>query len=290
MPALWQLWDIFVTSFRHPYNKAGDGPEGPEVRTVAVKIDPVITGCKIVSVSDDGLLRNNVGVESLAPGMTIKKVSSYGKKVLIFLDELTIVISLGMSGRLCYEKSDSTHVIFTLQKDDSKFSLVFDDSRRFGSVRVVRDANWELRDLGPDLLQAALTTEISSEEWQKVFAKKMRSERKICDVLTDQNLVAGIGWYLMTEILYFCGISPLRKTKDVSLMEWELLRIIAHHIIKVSYSYGGFTLQSYISPDGVPGTYPAVIYGKSVDPLGQPIVKEKYSGSRSITYVPTLQK
>lgn len=262
----------FTTAFPHPYNKIGDGPEGPEVRTVADKLRPLIVGALLVDFASDGLMKCD-GWEKLRKFTKITSVSSYGKKILLELEELTIIVSLGMTGRLWFQRSQNSHIIWKLRNEKGEFELVFDDSRRFGSIEVVPDVAQYLTKLGPDLL--AQNEPIAKEIWDQIFQKKHGSSRAISDVLVDQSLVAGIGWYLMTEILYFCRIHPLRKTKDLSSEDWENLRIVSSYIIHVSYSYGGLTIESFISPDGEPGRYPASVYGRTEDPLGRKVTKYK---------------
>lgn len=125
--------------------------------------------------------------------------------------------------------------------------------------------------------------------WLLIFGQKKLKKRAICDVLVDQSLVSGIGWYLQTEILYYSGIHPERTIESLSSDEWERIRICSHKIIKLAYSCGGFTIKNFISPDGQVGKYPAQIYGKKHDSSGRQIINKKWHG-RTRHFVPVIQR
>lgn len=287
-------------------------PEGPEVRTISDVLRKKVLNRQIESIelSDNAKVFNfnlyeehNIKHEN----PTITKIYSYGKKLIIILDdELAILFSLGMTGAFRYKKETHTHVIFNLVplQDVTVSKTVtplqafnFTDTRRFGDVSFynLEGLEEEINKLGPDLLEAALTTEITKKKWLEIFKRKSArglaiGNKAICVILLDQNFVAGIGNYLKSEILYYSSILPDRLANDLSDFEWEKMRTVAHHIIKLSYAYGGLTIESYISPDGKMGKYPAAVYNKQKDPLGNKIIKGKTKDSRGSYWVDEIQK
>lgn len=202
-----------------------------------------------------------------------------------------MIASLGMEGRFQYVKERHSHICFDLNDEEK---LYFEDSRRFGRVDIMSAADEKkyLSDLGPDLLQHALTTWITETEWNAIYKPKLL-KRKICDILLDQSILAGIGNYLASEILYYAGINPLRIGNTITAEELELIRIHAHKVVLCSYEHGGFTLYNFISPSKKLGKYPAAVYGKNKDPNGYKVIHQKTSnakGARSVHYVTELQK
>jgi len=273
-------------------------PEGPEVRTVCDKLRPILLTRAITS-SVFGTRVESVGSKNLKYPAVIISVRSYGKKIIIDLNtDQSIIISLGMAGRLQYEKGNHSHVYFdisdimkvgSLNVITPAFTLYYDDHRYMGRVDVIPYEGMELyfRDQGPDLLQAALKTWIPSNIWIERF-NKFRN-RQICIALLEQSAVAGIGWYLATDILYLAKIHPERITSSLTLEEWEELRIQAHKTIHLSYSYQGCTIESFISPDGTLGKYPTVVYHKDFDPLGNSVIKKKMKNGRTAHFVEQIQ-
>lgn len=275
-------------------------PESPEARTVADKLRPYLVS-RIITNVYTGERAKTLGFHNLKCPATIIGVRSYGKKVLIDLDSGHMMItSLGMGGRFQTNRGDHSHIRFDISQIEIKglfriikpsFSLFFDDSRYMGGIDIISNTEIPIyfKDLGPDLLQLALneTTWISLDNWMRIFMNG--SKRMICDVLTDQSLVAGIGWYLMTDILYYSGIHPERRANTLTADDWDRTRINSHKVISLSYSYGGFTIRDFISPDGSPGLYPAAIYGKIKDPLGNPIIDKKLKNGRTIHFVQSVQ-
>jgi formamidopyrimidine-DNA glycosylase len=205
-----------------------------------------------------------------------------------------IIGSLGMTGRFLYTEDKHSHLKFDIidKENNEIFGLYFDDSRLFGNLEIINKSQEKeyFSKLGPDLLSFAIdeNTWISSEEWKKIFNSKKMGRKKICDILTDQSLVAGIGWYLMTEILYFSKVQPLRLGNTITTEELERIRIEAHRITALSYKHGGFTIENYLSPSGKKGLYPATIYGKKIDPNNYKVINEKHK-QRTVHYVAEIQ-
>lgn len=271
-------------------------PEGPEVRTVADKLRPYLISNILLNISLGPRARIK-GQNNLKYPITIFSVQSYGKKLLIEVEGFMIIISLGMTGRLQYEAGKHSHVIFEIKCQNNIFNLYYDDHRYMGNVNIIsyEEIPNYFKKIGPDLLALSLNenTWITTDEWLQIFKIRRNQNKQIYNILLDQSLVSGIGLYLLTEILYYSGIHPKRLGKDITDEEWEKIRINSHKIILVSYSYGGCTIKDFISPDGCKGTFPAVIYGKNkFDPLGNPIVHEKSSNSKSartLHWVPNIQ-
>lgn len=286
----------------HPYNKVGDGPEGPEARTVADQLRGKLSGKTILTALKTERAKVS-GWETFEFPAEVVTVRSHGKKIIIELFNAVLVVSLGMTGKLLFSKGEHSHVYFqfgelkqvgSLSVHYPEFELFFDDTRFFGRIDVVlRDKVKEFfAELGPDLLEAAQTetTWIGTQEWLKIYRKKRPSTRAVHDLLCDQSYVSGMGWYLITEILYYAGVHPERANNTLSEEDWERIRVAAHKVILLSYHYGGFTIESFISPDGSKGVYPAVIYGKTHDPLGRTIVNKALKNGRTAHFVPEVQK
>lgn len=281
-------------------------PEGPEVRTVTDKLRPILTD-KIIMSAYKGERGKSVGFENLTFPTTITGVRTYGKKILIDIVtnnnlSYVIVVSLGMTGRLQYNPGHHTHIHFNISESEIKgsfrilrpaFTLYYDDYRYMGSVDIIPTANMPmyLGNIGPDLLAAALDekTWIPSTTWLAIFTQKKIQKWSICKALLDQNLVASIGNYIKVEVLYYAGILPQRIVSTITLQEWETLRVVAHKIILLSYSYGGFTIRDFISPDGQWGQYPAAVYGKKQDSYGNIVISGKTSDGRTSHWVPAIQ-
>jgi endonuclease-8 len=296
---------LYTVDLPHPYNKIGDGPEGPEVRTVADKLRPVILG-KIITKATKGERAKGDGFNNLVCPATIIMVKSYGKKLIIDCNTgISIIVSLGMTGRMQYTPGNHSHYCFTIKEVKvckllllvHLCDLYFDDARYFGRIDIINTTAVPeyLSDIGPDLLAAALneSTWISLSDWIAIFTRRKWKKKVIAEILMEQDLVAGIGAYLSSEILYNAKILPNREISTLTNDEWNSLRIAAHKIILLSYSHGGFTIESFISPDGSIGKYPAAVYQRTYDPFGNsvqhgPIRETK--GARTFHWVPAVQK
>lgn len=297
------MYLLYLTDLPHPYNKIGDGPEGPEARIVADKLRNKLVGKQLLNYVVDERAKIS-GLHNLTMYSYIVSVYSYGKKVIIELDnEVLIIISLGMEGRVQYSPGNHSHIRFDIGSTKTldilhiinfDFSVYFDDTRYMGDVSIIPKANLPifLQHFGPDLLALALdeSTWISLDQWITIFNKPKYKNTPICKLLLDPSLVYGIGNYLKSEILYFSSIHPHRVASSLSVQEWDLLRINSHKIIVLSYNYQGCTIQSYISPDGQHGTYPCSVYHKQYDPNGYKVTSLATKDGRTSWFVPEIQQ
>lgn len=279
----------YLTDYPHPYNKIGDGPEGPEVRTVVDKIRPHIVN-KSLNAVVFGPRAEGVNLNILRLPANVLIVRSYGKKILIHLSSnQTIICSLGMTGKFKYsDPGPHTHFRF----DFPDLCLYFDDTRYMGSIIFSENAQVPnyFSEVGPDILDAAINSPITPEVWKERYKAKKWQNKQMCQVLLEQSIFSGIGNYLKSEILYYSGISPFRVVHTLIDEEWEKLRTVAHQILLLSYSHGGFTIESFISPDGSRGSYPAAVYGRSFDNLGNVVTKVSTKDQRSTYWVNAVQK
>lgn len=332
--------NLFTVDLPHPYNKIGDGPEGPEVRTVSDELRPVLVGRTIITITR-GTLARTKRFQNIDFPANIIGVRSHGKKLIIDIEVsgrptvgkegYMIIISLGMTGSMRYQPGNHSHIEFAIGEYithnslenlptspsikesqivshstsnlsiapmqlrilQPKFKLYFDDSRRMGWMDLI--SNTEINDyfknIGPDLLHLSLdkNTWIPLDKWLQIFCKPRRMKKNIFTTLHDQSYVASIGNYLAAEILYYSGVSPHRKLETITTNEWDTIRINAHKIVYLSYSYKGLTIESFISPSGNPGRYPRVVYGQPHDPLGNPVITETMSNGRTAHWVPAIQ-
>lgn len=271
-------------------------PEGPEARSIVDILKQNILHGYI----DSYVLTERAKAyhfEYLELPTQIINIRSHGKKVIIdCANNYSIVTSLGMSGRFQFERGNHSNICFNIGRSEIKgilniihpyCNLFFDDQRYFGGIDV-KPTSEATSGLGPDLLEASLTTEITSEEWFNRFARSP-SRKKIYDILTDQTKIAGIGWYLMTDILYYSGIHPERLGTSISGEEWELIRHHGHSIIKKAYQANGLTIRDYITPDGREGGYERAIYQRDFDVNGYVVNTKKVANKRTIHWVAEIQ-
>lgn len=261
-------------------------PEGPEVRSLADYVRPTILGQKIKEFTVNKLyFRKSTGLDNIVDGQTIKAVRSYGKKFILDLgDKLSIVYSLGMTGRMSYGPTADDLIIATLVLD--KVTLYYIDSRRFGRIDIIESKKiQEFFKLGPDMMG----DEITEQEWANRMKEHPR--KSISNALVDGKIAYGIGNYLRSEILYAARIDPKRKIKDLSDKELKTVYEKCKEVMKRSYDSKGFTIENYILPDNTIGLYQPMIFGMDKDPKGHPVEKYYANKRAQATYwVPAVQK
>jgi formamidopyrimidine-DNA glycosylase len=196
----------------------------------------------------------------------INSVSRRAKYILINLDNgLTIIIHLGMSGRIVVEDLKSSENVFKHTHLEiittGKKKMKFIDPRRFGSVILHETNNLNTHKLIKNLAPEPLTKEFNTTYLFK--ALKGRSAN-IKSIIMNQFIVVGVGNIYASESLYKAKIRPGRQAKSLSLAECALLAKSVKKVLKRSIKLGGSSINDYSLVDGNLGFFQSEfeVYGK----------------------------
>tara|TARA_B110000196_G_C21094880_1_gene639505 strand:- start:302 stop:1114 length:813 start_codon:yes stop_codon:yes gene_type:complete len=193
--------------------------------------------------------------------INIRRISKY--IVLDFNNSYTLVIHLGMSGRLRLANKNTTlvkhdHIVCKFNKN---FCLFFNDPRKFGFIDFVETSKINeltyIMKLGIDALDKKLSTNY-------LFDQIKKTNVLIKQVLLNQHIVCGIGNIYASEILFDAKISPFIKGKDLNKSQITTILKSTKKILKKAIKYGGSSINDYVSPDGTLGNFQNSfkVYGK----------------------------
>lgn len=191
-------------------------PELPEVERARLALRPAMEGSRFVRV-----MTRRAGLRSAFPtdfavrleGHTVRTLERRAKSLIAHLSSgEALVMHLGMSGSFRISRQPVAsfqahdHVVFEM----SGATVVFNDPRRFGSMRVVADAAADpaLTALGPEPLAAAFSA--------RTLAAALAGRRtSIKAALLDQRVVAGLGNIYAAEALHRSRQSPRRRASTL---------------------------------------------------------------------------
>lgn len=201
-------------------------PELPELEVLKEVLERRVVGREIgmVRILRPGVLSmGGVPVEALN-GNLFSEVSRRGKHLVLSAGrDLHMVIHLMTAGRLIIcrgntraTKATSLIVAFSDGKD---LRLVENGPVKLVQVHMVKDPLQVKRiaQQGIEPLSSALTTVALND----MVAKRRRQAKRL---LTDQQMIAGIGSTYADEILFDAKISPVRYVNTLCSMEIEQLR------------------------------------------------------------------
>ena len=211
-------------------------PEASEVKHTAIFLDAqlkneTITDMKIFDVN---LLKK---WEQLKCPCVVREVKSKGKWIYIITDSCVIFHHLNMSGNWSLGRSDLTRATLTL--DNKK--LYLDDSRGWSvfNIKTLKEMEDHMKILGPNI--------IDYPPINILFERIKKKKRcRIDSALMEQDIIAGIGNYMKSEILYRSGIDPLRLIKTLSDDEWNKLYNASIAVTKESFESKGVSIKDYV--------------------------------------------
>ena len=179
-------------------------PELPEVETVVRTLAPHLRGRRIVAASFSSRFVTPGNRKTLARRLadrTIQSIQRRGKFIVIQLDQGTLTVHLGMTGRLLLDAAPTKHTygIFTLDTG----SLIYTDPRQFGRILW----NHDLSRLGPEPLAIGLGE----------FQARMKLRKTgIKALLLNQTFLAGMGNIYVDETLFAARVHPLAQASRLS--------------------------------------------------------------------------
>ncbi len=200
-------------------------PELPEVETVRRGLQPVMEGARIVKAEVRRADLRFPFQNDFVARLHGQAVTGLGRRAKYLLADLAsgdvLLMHLGMSGsfrvvRPGEERSPGDfhharskeaahdHVVFHMS---SGADIVFNDPRRFGSMKVIARKSLDeeplLRGLGPEPLGNEFDAAMLA---RSCFNKKTSLKA----ALLDQRVVAGLGNIYVCEALYRAHLSPRR--------------------------------------------------------------------------------
>jgi formamidopyrimidine-DNA glycosylase len=203
-------------------------PELPEVETIRRQLAGKIIGKKL-------------------NGKKITAVRRRAKGLIIdFSDGSSLLFHLKMTGQLIFngQRSRFTRHVFTF---DDGSNLVFNDMRKFGWWKEVKDTKALEEGFGPE------APEISLQEFKDRLAKKPNA--KIKSLLMDQKFIAGIGNIYSDEILFGAKVRPLRQVKTLSIEEIKAIWSNIGKVLEEALKDRGTSDNTYVDAVGEKGNY-----------------------------------
>jgi formamidopyrimidine-DNA glycosylase len=212
-----------------------------------------------------------------------------GKHLLVLLDSgITVSLHFGMTGSLSYYRFEEERPRFERAyfRFSNGFRLSFTDPRKFGRIGLAPNIETyiSLKKLGPDALLIPAAT------LQKALARK---KGLLKPLLLDQRVTAGIGNWIVDEVLYQAGLHPEREAGSLSEKEVRSLTERLHFVLRTAIDqeaeYGKFPADFLIharewdkSPYSEAGAHKHCNYCKTA------IVKS-YVGGRATYLCPACQ-
>jgi len=241
-------------------------PELPEVETIRRQLTRKIIGKKLND-------RKIINVRRRA-------------KILIidFSDNSSLVFHLKLTGQLIFNGKPlpSTRKVFYF-KDGSR--LVFNDTRKFGWWKTVKNSRTIEKQFGPESLEIKLSA------FKDILSRRPNS--KIKSLLIDQRFIAGIGNIYSDEILYAAKIHPLRRVKTLNNKEIEQIFHNIGKILNAAIKHQGSSVEYYIDACGKKGNF--VKYHQVYQKEGQKcrrcamVIERIKIGGRSAHFCPNCQ-
>jgi formamidopyrimidine-DNA glycosylase len=152
-------------------------------------------------------------------GRTIAAIRRRGKFIIFdFQKNGYLLMHLRMSGRLHLVTAEQPrkkheHVLLNL---DGGRQLRFHDTRKFGRLYLMSDADPILSRLGPEPLSSGFTR-------QKLVQRLKARKRLLKPLLLDQTFIAGLGNIYVDEALWESKIHPCRTAATLSETEIRAL-------------------------------------------------------------------
>ena len=269
-------------------------PELPEVEVTRRSFAERIAGARVLAVRLGKPLRWPLGCDAQAlVGRTVTAVRRRGKYLLVDLDRGVLLMHLGMSGSLRFDRDmpeAALHDHFDLVTTAGVLRL--NDPRRFGAVVFCasEDAPEAVKLLG-GLGVEPLSEHFDLDDFHAAL-KKRRAPIK--QVLLAGDVVVGVGNIYASEALFLAGIRPTVSAARISRPRAARLQAAIRDVLARAVDKGGSTLRDFSNAWGETGYFQleAMVYDRAGEPCrvcGTPI-RMLRQGQRATYFCPHCQK
>ena len=209
-------------------------PELPEVETYRRFIDELAVGQTIaaVQVNDAHVLATpEAELRTGLVGRRITGTSRLVKNCFLELDNgQVLVLHFGMTGDVGAYRDEPDAPRFTrvaLHLEDSGLRLAFIDPRKFGRIRLAESAaaHQAAKKIGPDALVITAT---------ELHQKLARRKTLLKPLLLDQGITAGLGNWLVDEVLFQAKIHPERIGATLTEKEGQALHAAVQLVLSTA--------------------------------------------------------
>lgn len=290
-------------------------PELPEVETIVRQLNKKVPGLKIKDAWTDypKMIKTHSLEKFKKETQNLKILRAHRRAKYIMLDlssHKTLIIHQKISGHLLLGKwaleggkpvaavagplkddPFNRHIRFILYLNNG-WQLGLSDVRRFGRVFLGETARIEsineIGKLGPEPLDPKFTS--------KKFLERMAKRKGVIKkLLMDQFVISGIGNIYGDEILWYAGISPLRRAESLTEKEWPAIYKYMRFVLKKSIAAHGDSKQDFRTLDGGMGGYQKMhrayqLTGKPCAKGDDGIIKRVVINNRSAHFCPVHQK
>jgi formamidopyrimidine-DNA glycosylase len=267
-------------------------PELPEVETYRRFLDEVVLhqpitavevrDAHVLAVDEDTLRRELMGA-------TITGTRRLGKNCFLELSTgRVLALHFGMTGDVGAYRHDYDAPRFTrvaLHLEDG-LRVAFIDPRKFGRIRLADSVAAYQKDkkLGPDAL------DLTPEHLTKAFTEK---KTLIKPLLLDQRLTAGLGNWIVDEVLFQASLHPERQAGSLSPEEIGRLhaatQLVLRTAIEQEATYRQFPASFLIHArewDTAPDPHSDA---HKFCPRDKEPISKKYVGGRATYFCPVCQ-
>ncbi len=212
-------------------------PELPEVETYRRFLDELALHDPIVAVRVLDAHVLTVPETSLRAALVGHRFTSsrrIGKNLFLLLDEpagAALTLHFGMTGDVAAYRDDHdrprfVRVEFVL---DGGLRIGFVDPRKFGRVGLTLDVAGflEAKKIGPDALND-LTPE------HLTLALSRRKNAVVKSALLDQRLTAGLGNWIVDDVLFQARLHPARRCSELTAPEVARLHAAVGHVLRTA--------------------------------------------------------
>lgn len=225
-------------------------PELPEVQVVINFLEKEILNLKFkeIEIFIPKIIKN-ISIKDFKKYIIDSKILSItrkGKYIILNLNNgVSWIVHLRMEGKFFInnknEYSINKHTVALFELDNNK-TLAFEDTRRFATFDIIQTKNINsfepIKKLSKDPID-------ESFNYNDLFQKLSKSNKKIKTALLDQTIISGIGNIYVDEILFDVKIHPQTIAKKIPLTQCEQIYNSAKRILLDSIKHNGTTINSF---------------------------------------------